>query len=104
MLADELLDHGARPVRLTANPARETAQAAVAQPQFAAGERVVHATYGRGTVLATRLEGGRELVTVRFLQRGLVREIDAARGMLRPEKEPRRPLGDEPSPDGTPEP
>ncbi len=52
-------------------------------PRFVAGEWVEQSPYGRGIVLKSRMDGHRELVQVRFMRRGLVREVDASVGTLR---------------------
>ncbi len=49
------------------------------EPQFSGGDRVLHGVYGRGVVLASRLEGQEEQVTVRFAQRGGVVKTVLAR-------------------------
>ena len=46
------------------------------------GDWVEHATHGRGVVLSSRIQNGREYVSVRFLSRGRVREIDPSRTPL----------------------
>ncbi len=51
--------------------------------QFSQGDRVELSPYGRGVVLASRLEGGREVLTVRFAHRGAVREVDATRSAVK---------------------
>ena len=51
--------------------------------QFAEGDRVELSPYGRGIVLASRLEGGREIITVRFAHRGAVRDVDATRSTVK---------------------
>ena len=51
--------------------------------QFSQGDRVELSPYGRGVVLASRLEGGREILTVRFAHRGAVREVDATRSAVK---------------------
>ena len=53
------------------------------EPKFAKGDRVQHSTYGRGIVTASRIEGQREMVTIRFVRRGVIKELDASRGTLR---------------------
>jgi len=52
------------------------------QPKYVKGDWVEQTPYGRGLVLDSRIEGQRELVTIRFL-RGLVKEVDASKGALR---------------------
>ena len=52
------------------------------EPKYAKGDWVEQSPYGRGLVLASRIEGQRELITIRFL-RGVVKEIDASKGALR---------------------
>jgi DNA helicase-2/ATP-dependent DNA helicase PcrA len=44
-----------------------------AQPQFRAGQRVQHATFGEGLVIESRAEGADEIVTVAFEGTGLKR-------------------------------
>ncbi|MBM3189399.1 MAG: DUF1998 domain-containing protein, partial [Chloroflexi bacterium] len=69
--------------RLPRAEARATPLAsAPAERQWAEGDRVKHITYGQGVVLSSRLDGGQELVTVRFARRGMVRELDAAKARL----------------------
>ena len=51
--------------------------------KFAKGDWVEQSPYGRGLVTASRIEGRREVVTVRFVQRGAVKEVDASKGALR---------------------
>jgi len=59
-----------------------SAERAAPEPKFAKGDWVDQSPYGRGLVLASRIEGQREIVTIRFL-RGLVKEVDASKGALR---------------------
>jgi len=59
-----------------------SAEQAAPEPKFAKGDWVDQSPYGRGLVLASRIEGQREIVTIRFL-RGLVKEVDASKGALR---------------------
>jgi DEAD/DEAH box helicase domain-containing protein len=53
------------------------------EPQYTVGDWVQHGTYGRGVVLATRFEGHRELVQVRFIQRNRVYEVDTSKVPLK---------------------
>ncbi|NLG49854.1 MAG: DEAD/DEAH box helicase [Chloroflexi bacterium] len=53
------------------------------EQRFAKGDWVEQMPYGRGLVLESRLEGKREMVRIRFIKRGLVREVDAAKVGLR---------------------
>ena len=53
------------------------------EPQFAKGDRVKHSSYGLGRVISSRIQGQRELVTVRFRRRGRIQEVDGSRGTLR---------------------
>jgi ATP-dependent helicase YprA (DUF1998 family) len=71
--------------RLEAVPESETPaeRAAPQTPEFAKGDWVEQSPYGRGQVLAARVEDGREIVRVRFMRRGMVREIDASKTPLR---------------------
>jgi DEAD/DEAH box helicase domain-containing protein len=75
------LDERTARMGLTVNPAKE--ESATPTQQYAQGDKVTHTTYGQGTVVASRMDGSREMVTVRFVRRGMVRELDAAMGMLR---------------------
>jgi ATP-dependent helicase YprA (DUF1998 family) len=77
--AIEELDERTVRVGLSFNPAREDKPI---EQQYAPGDRVAHATYGPGRVVSSRIDGQREMVTVRFLRRGMVRELDASKGML----------------------
>jgi DEAD/DEAH box helicase domain-containing protein len=52
------------------------------ESKFAKGDWVEQSPYGRGQVLASRMEGQREIITVRFA-RSTVREIDPSKGALR---------------------
>jgi len=52
-------------------------------PQFAKGDWVELSPYGRGLVLASHLDGPREIITVRFAHRGVVRQIDATRSAVK---------------------
>ncbi|NWG21087.1 MAG: helicase [Chloroflexi bacterium] len=56
------------------------------EPRFASGERIFCLPYGDGEIIASRIEGGREILTVRFPDHGdltidpavsLVRKLDA---------------------------
>ena len=49
------------------------------QSSFARGDQIECSLYGRGTVLSSRLEGQRQVVTVRFAHRSLVKEVEASR-------------------------
>jgi len=51
--------------------------------RYSPGEAVRHVVYGQGVVVASTLRDGREIVTVRFGRRGLLREMDAADNGLR---------------------
>jgi DEAD/DEAH box helicase domain-containing protein len=61
----------------------DKAQQVPAQARFAEGDLIEHSPYGRGVVLSVRMDGAHELVTVRFIHRSTVREIDASKGALR---------------------
>ncbi|MBN1400794.1 MAG: DEAD/DEAH box helicase [Anaerolineae bacterium] len=77
--AIEELDERTVRIGLRFNPAKEEKPV---EKQYAPGERVTHVTYGAGRVVSSRIDGQRELVTVRFLRRGMVRELDVSKGML----------------------
>jgi len=64
------------------NPMSDVAEERPIELAYHKGQRVRHTSYGRGVVLSSRLDGRREMVTVRFVRRGLVREFDPAKGML----------------------
>ncbi|MHB0856640.1 MAG: DEAD/DEAH box helicase [Anaerolineae bacterium] len=51
--------------------------------QFSPGDSVDVAPFGRGRVVSSRMEGPRELVTVRFMHRNAEREVDASRTVVR---------------------
>jgi len=59
------------------------AEPAPATARFAKGDWVELSPYGRGQVLASRLDGTREILTVRFTHRGVVREVDASRSAVK---------------------
>jgi DEAD/DEAH box helicase domain-containing protein len=53
------------------------------EAQFQKGDQVFHTTFGRGQVVNSRFQSGRELVTVRFVRRrGSTHEVDASTGAL----------------------
>jgi DEAD/DEAH box helicase domain-containing protein len=78
-----------------ARVAAEAESAVPAQPQYRAGERVEHTSYGKGVVVSTRMEGGHEVVTVRFSQRNMVREIDPSKVALHRAERPATPNGED---------
>jgi hypothetical protein len=59
------------------------AEPAPVTARFAQGDWVELSPYGRGLVLASRLDGDREIITVRFAHRGAVREVDASRSAVK---------------------
>ncbi len=62
---------------------RQTPPAQPDTPSYAVGDLVEQAPYGRGQVLEVSQEGSKQIVVVRFSNRGLVRKVDPARARLR---------------------
>jgi len=71
--------------RIAASAKPEPASAP--EPTFALGDQVDCALYGRGVVVSSRLEGRRQILTVRFVHRSLVREVDGSRCTLLKKRE-----------------
>ncbi|MHB1294257.1 MAG: DEAD/DEAH box helicase [Anaerolineae bacterium] len=51
--------------------------------RYSSGDNVDISPFGRGRVISSRMEGARELVTVRFMHRNAEREIDTSRTVVR---------------------
>ncbi|NLG29335.1 MAG: DEAD/DEAH box helicase [Chloroflexi bacterium] len=60
-----------------------TSPAPAQSPAFSPGDWVEQAPYGRGQVLEVRQVGAKEIIKVRFSNRGIVRELEVGRSLVR---------------------
>jgi DEAD/DEAH box helicase domain-containing protein len=79
-----IVEHLAKQDEATpAAPERSNAASPAPVPTFSPGDWVEQAPYGRGQVLEVRQVGAKEIITVRFSGRGIVRELEAGRSLVR---------------------